>query len=553
MLNLPQFLFKKYSHMFDDSLKSVDTPSKQGRGKIQTRRDKPVEETVEILETLRKEDLLPDIIRSEVNSLIYPVFALQTKDLDKIQEIEYKSIIQRNGQKLEVIWSVSSNPKFGFPGPFEKQVFRAIEKIISLLPLPIQNPIKLGSFTYVAKIMRLKVDKNGDYPGHVYKDIKDALKKIKVTAIESKGTFYHKGKRQWLEDIFSLYDRVISKGEELPNGTVAETNYLILGSWYLENINARYVRPLNYTYLESLSSELTRRFYELFGTKFYFVFQSNIPFIRYKYSTLCQLLPVAPQKHYSAAKRNFDPHHQQLIETGFFEKVIWPKEKISKDISDWFIYYYPGPRAKEEYEKQGDYQIGDSDFIQLMETNIVEPLQLSSKIDKSNFFNSAQQDIFSQLINFGISEKVARERVEELDPDFIANWLKAIEEIPNLNNKRGYLTKALKEKWFLPESYEKWQKQQETIKAKQTQEEKEKREKIQQEQDKKEELNKLYESLSENQKQKVNLLIDQKFQKYPIPLWNKDPAGKLYQAVLQSIHFEVLENLKENQNLLAGL
>lgn len=516
-----------------------------------------MEETTEILEVLQKEDLLPDIIRSEVNSLVYPIFVLNTKDLDKIRKIEYKTVIQRNGKRVEVSWKVVSNPEFGgYIGPFEKQVFRAVDRIINSLPLPINNPIKLGSIRNIAGIMNLNLDKNGKYPGHVYKDIRDALRKIRVIVIESKGTLYNKGKKQWIEDIFGLYDRVFFKGEELPDGTVSDANCLFLSSWYLENINARYVRPLDYRYLQSLSTELTRRFYELFGTKFYYILQNNISFIRYKYSTLCQLLPVSPQKHYSKALERLNPSHQKLIESSFFEKVVWPKEKISTNPPDWFIYYYPGERAKEEYQKhQDDYRVTDGDLIQLLDTNITEPLAFDSQKSQPNSLNKIQESLLDQLVNFGITEKVAEEIVKEQESKFITEWLKAIEIIPNITDKKAFLAKALKEKWSLPEPYEKKKRQQETLKAqraKEKEEKKKEKEKLQQERREREELDSLYQSLTEEQKQKFSNLVNQEFKGFYCPP-TVDPSSSIYRSLLETARYKALRVLKRDPGILISL
>jgi hypothetical protein len=85
-------------------------------------------------------------------------------------------------------------------------------------------------------------------------DIKAALLRITATMVESKRTFYSKPKKRWLEDNFHLYERVIYRGEALPDGEApADTNYLFLGSWYLENLNALYVTLLDTHYRRSLS------------------------------------------------------------------------------------------------------------------------------------------------------------------------------------------------------------------------------------------------------------------------------------------------------------
>lgn len=90
---------------------------------------------------------------------------------------------------------------------------------------PIQNPIKF-TLTELCEKMGLKSD-----GGKTLAKIKRALERILRATVSSKGTFYDKKNKVWLEDTFHIYDRIIFKGETLSEGNIAETNYLFLGSW----------------------------------------------------------------------------------------------------------------------------------------------------------------------------------------------------------------------------------------------------------------------------------------------------------------------------------
>ncbi|GAG62634.1 unnamed protein product, partial [marine sediment metagenome] len=57
---------------------------------------------------------LPKIINTEVNLLIFPFFVLERKS--KKLEIKYKDIVKRGNEKIEIIWNVSANTKYGYPG-----------------------------------------------------------------------------------------------------------------------------------------------------------------------------------------------------------------------------------------------------------------------------------------------------------------------------------------------------------------------------------------------------------------------------------------------------
>ena len=290
--------------------------------------------------------LIPEIIRSEVNLLCLPFFALSTKGLRSKLKTEYRMTLKQGRKKLSILWQVVANPEHGYPGPFDKEVHKAVEQIISEMEPPIRNPIPLGSFYQLCK--RMGIEKVG---GMQYRKIKEALERIVATTVKSEGAFYCKSKQEWVEDVFHLYDRVIFKGKKLPNGQIADTNYLFLSSWYLENLNALYVRPIDFKYYRSLKSTVAQRLYELLGVKFYRFLWEDLQCIRYRYSTLCQLLPITRQRFLSKAKEKLEPAHEELRNTDFLEKAEW--EGIEGEKDDWFIFYYPGPRAIEELKRHG--------------------------------------------------------------------------------------------------------------------------------------------------------------------------------------------------------
>jgi len=52
--------------------------------------------------------------------------------------------------------------------------------------------------------------------GRIWRQIKLGLQRIIFTGIVSKGTFYSKEKKRWIEDAFHLYDRVVIWASNYP-------------------------------------------------------------------------------------------------------------------------------------------------------------------------------------------------------------------------------------------------------------------------------------------------------------------------------------------------
>lgn len=399
---------------------------------------KPKEEIVLTIKEEPQELILPDIIKSEVNFLVFPFFALD-KGKIKRTEVEYKDSIERDGKKLDILWNVSSNPKYGYPGPFDREVHRAVEQIITETLQEkriVENPIPLGSLRHICKRMDV-AEKGGNL-----KEIKQAFEKIVATTIKSEGTFYDKRKKQWLSETYHLYIRFIEKGKELEDGRIADTNYLFLDPFYIQSLNSFYIKPLDLKYLKILKTNIASRLYEIVGVRFYGLKDS--PYAKYDYHELCQLLPLEPQNELWKAKSVFKKPHQELITTGFFEKVEWPPRKTK---TEWFIKYFPGPRAIEEIQQ---YQKQTKATLEQLPPVFEEKPTI--RTIQGPLLSDPQQKILNQLIDFGITEKVARELVKSLEPKYIQEWLGVIPYVPNIDNKQAYLVKALKEKWIIPDN-----------------------------------------------------------------------------------------------------
>jgi len=277
-------------------------------------------------------------VRSEVNFLVYPFFCLDNRWHTDRLKIEYHRTLDRGEGREEISWRVLAHQEYGLPGPFDWELHRAIEEIINERGFPVRNPIPF-SMRDVCRRMGIT------YSGRTAEAIKAALLRITSTMVESKRTFYSKPKQRWLEDNFHLYERVVYRGEALPDGAVpADTNYLFLGSWYVENLNALYVTLLDTHYRRSLSVALARRLYEILGVKFYGRRDAEAPGLRYAYSTLCALLPVKRRRYRSDAHRQLDAAHQELLATGFLERVEW--QTAAGPPPEWYLHYFPGLHAR---------------------------------------------------------------------------------------------------------------------------------------------------------------------------------------------------------------
>jgi len=434
-----------------------------------------------------------DVVRSEVNFLVLPFFALWDKDAKKRIKTEYETKVKRGDQRLEVTWKVLAQPEFGYPNHFDKRVHKAVERIIEELPAPIQNPIPIGSFYNLCQ--KMGVTKGGK----TYKSIRLALIKLRATTIQSKGAFYSKNDEKYIEDVFGVYDRVIFTGERLENGEIADDNYIYLNSWYLDNINANYVKPIDWDYYISLKTPLAQRLYELLGVKFYGVMMKKAKKLSYKYSTLCELLPAVRQKYLSKAKTVLDPAHEKLKETGFLGDYDWD-ETSPKTKGDWLITYTVGERAREEFRKSKLYF--KSPQLEFETEALPEPEQ----DEQSEPLSKEQAELVEKLVKLNVSKNVADDLVGHFDNELIAKWTEAI-HYADARDKAAYLVDAIRRDYALPE---KWLNAKENnarearIAEEKRIEEQKKEEELRKKREESKRLGGIYNSLSDEQKEEVD-------------------------------------------------
>jgi len=381
-------------------------------------------------------------IRSEVNFLTLPFFALSRKDAAQRSKTEYYVTETRGDKELKVYWKVAAHQDYGYPGLFDRKVHKAIEYIISQMKPPIQNPVPIGSLYQIAQLLGLRDS------GQVYRLIKGAIQRIVATTVQSKGTFYSKDRNRKIDTILHLYNKAYFVAEELPNGEVADTNYVELDSWYLDNINRRYVKPLDYSYYRTLQSPIASRLYELLGVKFYGM--GHHPYIRYRYSTLCQLLPVTQYQRPSKAKEILKPAHDELIASKFLSKVEW--QEIPGEKHDWYVCYWAGIRAKEEikqFSKQA--ALPPLDDLELGQpTASSTPQQVDEDIDN---------DVVVALQNFGISKKQAVKLAKEHEQEYILEKLELVQWYIDTKspvvakNPAGFARRAIEEDYPVPPQY----------------------------------------------------------------------------------------------------
>lgn len=390
---------------------------------------------------------IPRTLRTEFNFLKFPFFDLAKNS--QRSEIKIEEWVDTKDGKMHIFWQVTRDIKSQFPGEFEKRLHRAIEQILNAHPKPITNPLRLGSLRYIARLMGIHADS-----GKNYRDIQKAFKNIVKTSIEANGTFQVKEdkSKRYISDTFHLYERVIFKGEQLPDGSFADSVYLMLGSWYLNNINNNYVVPLDWRFYNRLSGSITTRMYEYMSIYFFTALERGYSYYDARYSQLCNYFPIKPQYPRWKARKQLKKAHESLVDAAYFADVEWMD---AHDAKDWLLRYWIGPKAREEYEN-------NKKEFRAFGVNSGRPVLIPERRHRANRGGEQLSIKFpqgSELCKRGLSESVAIALSQNHSEAYIAHkiavfdWLVAVKSKLVSENSAGFLRRSIEENYNDPPGY----------------------------------------------------------------------------------------------------
>jgi hypothetical protein len=284
---------------------------------------------------------------SELNLNRFPFASLFDKDTGRPGAIVVRQKIRAGRTDSLFEWIVSPGEgvpsgdgarKGGLPGPFDRRVFRAIEKIVMGRTImkgePLTNPQAL-EVKEVLETLRLTVQT------HNYRSVARALGRLQGTQISCSGIVKSKSGGPAKGVTFSPLSEIRWAGEADPEtGLRIDRTRIYFAPVYLESVNSFNVRPIDWDLWLALNERpLAQRLYEILEMGFFGLKDS--PYKHFSYSELCQLLPTRPQAKKSDAMRVLDRAHEALKEVdvkrrdGGCGTVRMPRFGITRTASTW--------------------------------------------------------------------------------------------------------------------------------------------------------------------------------------------------------------------------
>lgn len=395
----------------------------------------------------------PEFVRMEKNIAAFGFFTPTSKRSKGTPPkiIKFSRII--DGNRAEAKVTIAGNILYGMPTTADQDKYLAFQKILERIKKEngkIENPISFTS----AELLQLLGHSDG---GANFKEIEEWCDVMASTYIKSEGAVWIAGKKKFASDSFVIFQRVRRTGQELDDGTTADRNYIWLSDWYLENINAHYLLPIDFETYKQLKNNIAKALIPLLQIWLYASRGQGV--FEKRYDEICQILNIRQYSYPSKIKEKLSPSFNELIEQDYLSN--WEVAKTA-DKKDYKIVFWHG---KKFYQDRARRRLKAGKTVSQSSKKHGE--RSKDESIRECPLSPDSQKLYNQLRNeFDVAEPKAIELVR----NFPAKSVKAqIESFTyrreNVENKSGFIIRAIEKDYSLPEGYTELLKNRERSKA----------------------------------------------------------------------------------------
>src|SRR5918994_2447751 len=217
----------------------------------------------------------------------------------------------RDGHILRQSWTVRAAHGRGLPGRFDQDVYVALLQMIDDKGLPEDGWLSFSLYELVELMGR-------SHSGRDYRQVRESLRKLAMTSIESNNAFYHRGWKEYISDTFSLLSEVKLSDHEDPKGERTDRNRVLLSQYFVDSYKANYLKSIDVEFYWSLSSPIAKRLYRLVDKK-----RNGRKLWEAELFSLKDRIPLSDYKYASKIKEKLAPAHTELIEKDFLQRVSY--------------------------------------------------------------------------------------------------------------------------------------------------------------------------------------------------------------------------------------
>jgi plasmid replication initiation protein len=221
----------------------------------------------------------------------------------------------RDGNVMQQSWIVRAAHGRGLPGRYDQDVYVALMQLIDAKGLPPDGWVSFSVYELV-ELMGKR------HSGREYRQVRESLQRLATTSVESKNAFYHKGRKAYISDTFSLLTEVkLAEYEEIA-GERKDRNRVHLSQYFVDSYRANYLKHIDARFYWSLSSPIAKRLYRLVDKK-----RGGRRSWEVELFSLKSRIPLSDYRYASKIKEKLAPAHEELISQGFLKSVSYRKSE----------------------------------------------------------------------------------------------------------------------------------------------------------------------------------------------------------------------------------
>jgi len=414
----------------------------------------------------------PDFVRMEKNIAGFGFFTPSSKRIKNVPKV-IKFTQTVDGNRVEAKVKISGNVEYGMPITADQDKYLAFQKIIERCKREhgeVVNPI---TFTTAELLALLGTSKNGNR----YREVEEWLKIMNATFIESEGAVWLNGKKRFASDSFVIFQRVKRAGQELDDGSIADRNHVWLSDWYLENLNAHYLLPIEFETYRQLKNNIAKALIPLLQVWLYASREAGS--FEKRYTELCQILNIREYQHKSKINEKLSPSLNELLAQGYLKAWEIVKTSDGKDFKLIFRHgykFYSDQQALKQLssrrgkksenapvelpEKENQPNIPETEKEPVTGLDFASEAISDKQSDQplaENLPSVMSADHLEAIRRLHIEYQVAYDKSVKLVRDNLAETLKQLDSFPFREivpkNKAGFLIEAIEQKYSLPETY----------------------------------------------------------------------------------------------------
>jgi Replication initiator protein A/DnaA N-terminal domain len=310
----------------------------------------------------------------------------------------------RDGNVMQQSWMVRAAHGRGLPGRYDQDVYVALMQLMDAKGLPADGWVSFSVYELV-ELMGKR------HSGREYGQVRESLQRLATTSIESKNAFYHKGRKAYISDTFSLLTEVKLAEYEGIAGERKDRNRVHLSQYFVDSYRANYLKHIDARFYWSLSSPIAKRLYRLVDKK-----RGGRRSWEVELFSLRSRIPLSDYKYASKVKEKLAPAHEELVTKGFLKRVAYRKNEGGQEYATYEI-------AEDFHERR---------------------VAVSWR-------SLSPEELFcvQRLQAEGMASETAEDLVATYGPGRVMHYVEALPNQRNIRNPAGWLRKAIESNYEL--------------------------------------------------------------------------------------------------------